>query len=132
MRGISFWLVIGILGFSASSVAGPEHYGLFIFVVSYGLFWFVLHSWMMHYFRVSQNFLVVRNHLAFWKNKAYRFKEIKEIVFETRDKMPNCLRVITKDFRSKLYPAGTLRDKTWLLMKDKFESHGITVRNECI
>jgi hypothetical protein len=64
--------------------------------------------------------------------KIYRNKDIKEIVFETRDKMPNCLRIITDDFRNKIYPAATLRDKTWLNLKTKLEAKGIIVRNECI
>jgi hypothetical protein len=42
------------------------------------------------------------------------------------------MRIITKDFRNKLYPAGTLRDKTWLEMKRQLELKGVTVRNECI
>ncbi len=86
----------------------------------------------MNYFQVSDNLFVVRNHNLFWKKKAYRITEIKEVVFETQGKMPNCLRVITKNFKNKLYPAGTLRDKTWLALKDKLESFDITVRNECI
>jgi hypothetical protein len=58
--------------------------------------------------------------------------DIKEVVYETQGKQPNCMRIITNDFRNKLYPAGTLRDKTWLDLKDKLEKKGITVRNECI
>jgi hypothetical protein len=58
--------------------------------------------------------------------------DIKEVVFETQGKQPNCMRIITKDFRNRLYPAGTLRDKTWLEMKRQLESNGVSVRNECI
>jgi hypothetical protein len=46
--------------------------------------------------------------------------------------MPNCLRIITKDFRNNRFPAATLRDRTWLLLQEQLEMKGIIVRNECI
>jgi hypothetical protein len=132
LRGISFWPLFVILVYALFFGAKTDQYSGLVIVVPFALFWFLFNAWLMNYFRVSENFIVVKNHLAFWKNNGYRLSDIKEVAFETRDKMPNCLRIITKDFRSKLYPAGTLRDKTWLEMKDKLESRGITVRNECI
>ena len=95
-------------------------------------FWFSFNSWLMHYFKVSDKYFVVKNHNFFWKTKAYLLSDIDEVVFETQGKMPNCLRVITKNFKSKMYPAGTLRNKTWLQLKDKLEQYHIKVRNECI
>jgi hypothetical protein len=86
----------------------------------------------MFYFKCSENYFVVKNHNLLWKNKIYRLSDINEIVFETQGKQPNCLRIITRDFKSELYPAGTLRDKTWLELKDKLEQHHVQVRNECI
>lgn len=97
-----------------------------------GLFWFFLNSYFMYYFKVSNSFFLIRNHNFFWVKKAYRIFDIKEIVYETQGNMPNCLRIITKDYRDKLYPAGTLRDKDWLNLKTTLESHKIKVRNECI
>jgi len=86
----------------------------------------------MHYFVLANDYFVVKNHNFIWLKKYYRLKDIKEIVFETQGKQPNCLRVITNDFRNKLYPAGTLRDKNWLELKEELEKKGISVRNECI
>lgn len=118
--------------------------GIFLFVLSKGkidaivpvfflfVFWFAITFWQMHYLKVSDRFLMVNNHILFWKRKIYRLSEIREVVFETHGKMPNCLRVITKDFRTIVYPAASLRDATWLALKDKLESHQIQVRNECI
>lgn len=106
--------------------------GLLIFFGAFGTFWFVLQSWLMHYFGLTKDFLIVRNHNFIWKAKIYRLSDIKEIVFETQGKQPNCMRIITNNYKNKLYPAGTLRDKTWLNLKDKLEANGVTVRNECI
>jgi hypothetical protein len=132
LRGISLWGLIGFFAFMQLTKGKTPSTGGWIFLIVFSTFWFVFHSWLMHYFKVSQTLFVVKNHNMVWKTKAYRLSDIKEIVFETQGKMPNCLRVITKDFRNKLYPAGTLKDKTWLELKDKLESQNIKVRNECI
>jgi len=133
LRGISLWGMIGFftyLFFSSKNKMTPTAFIIFFGV--FGAFWFTFNSYLMHYFVLSDNYFAIRNHNFIWKNKVYRIDDIKEIVFETQGKMPNCLRIITKDFRNKLYPAGTLREKMWLDMKDKLELKGITVRNECI
>jgi len=131
-RGITCWGLVGIMAFASVANFNNKGYsGAYIFAGTSSALWLVFHGWLMHNFKVSQNFLVIKDHIFFWQNTPFRFSDIKEVVFETRQKQPNSLRVITKDFHSKLYPAGTLRDKTWLLMKDKLESCGVKVRNEC-
>lgn len=132
LRGISLWGLIGFFAFMLFIKWQSPPIGLLIFFGAFGTFWFILHSWLMHYFGLTKDYLVVRNHNFIWKAKIYRLTDIKEVVFETQGKQPNCMRIITKDFRNKLYPAGTLRDKTWLEMKRQLESKGVTVRNECI
>lgn len=132
LRGISLWGLIGFFAFMLLSKWQSPPIGQLIFFGAFGTFWFILHSWLMHYFGLTKDYLVVRNHNFIWKAKIYRLTDIKEVVFETQGKQPNCMRIITNDFRNKLYPAGTLRDKTWLVMKRQLESKGVTVRNECI
>lgn len=132
LRGISLWGPIGFFIFLLNSKLQNPSVGLLIFFGAFGTFWFVLHSCLMHYFGLTKDYLIVRNHNFFWKVKIYRLTDIKEVVYETQGKQPNCMRIITNDFRNKLYPAGTLRDKTWLDLKDKLEAKGVTVRNECI
>lgn len=132
MRGISLWALICCFAYTPFSNTQNPPLAFLLFLGAFGTFWFVLNSWLMHYFSLANDYLIVRNHNFIWKKKTYRFSDIKEVVFETQGKMPNCLRVITKDFRNKLYPAGTLRDKTWLDLKDKLEARNVTVRNECI
>ena len=132
LRGISLWGLVGFFAYMILNNKRPITVGLMIFFFGFTTFWFIVHSYLMHYFQVSDNFFVVKNHNFFWKKKAYNIADIKEVVFETQGKMPNCLRVITKDFRNKLYPAGTLRDKNWFALKDKLETYNIKVRNECV
>jgi ABC-type multidrug transport system fused ATPase/permease subunit len=132
LRGISLWTVVGLFAYMIANNKGPNTVGLTLFFLGFSAFWFTFNSYLMHYFQVSDNFFVVRNHNFIWMKKAYNLSDIKEIVFETQGKTPNCLRVITKDFRNRLFPAGTLRDKNWFALKDQLESHKIKVRNECI
>ena len=133
LRGISLWGLIGFFTYLISSSKNKmPPIWLLIFFGVFGTFWFAFNSYLMHYFALSDKYFAIRNHNFIWKDKVYKVDDIMEIVFETRQKMPNSLRIITKDFRNTLYPAGTLRDKVWLDMKDKLELKGITVRNECI
>ena len=132
LRGISLW---GLIGFFTILIIGTEtsmKLGGVIFFSLLGAFWFLLHYWLMHYFELTRKFLIVRNHIFIWKMKIYDLSDIKEIVFETQGNQPNCMRIITNNFKNKLYPAGTLRDKTWLELKKRLETRGVKVRNECI
>ena len=132
LRGISLWGLIGLFIWGIIFKIDNPSLGLFLFFLGFSVFWFVLHSWMMHYFGLTKEYFVIRNHNYFWMQKIYRIDEIKEVVYESQGQQPNCLRIITKDFKNKLYPAGTLRDKTWLYLKKRLESNGIKVRNESI
>ncbi|MFT2010205.1 hypothetical protein ACMA1I_16135 [Pontibacter sp. 13R65] len=132
LRGISLWGLIGFfLYLMAVKMKLPPIGGL-LFFGAFGIFWFFLNSWLMHYFEVAEDYFVVRNHNLLWRQHIYRLSNMREVVFETQGKMPNCLRVITKDYRNNMYPAGTLRDSTWLELKERLEKEGVVVRNECI
>ena len=102
------------------------------FFIPFGLFWFAFNAYYMHYFELSKNYFVVRNHYFWWIKDIYKSSEIEIIVYESQGKQPNSLRIITKNYKRKLYPAGTLNDKKWLEMKTKLERQNIEVRNECI
>ena len=93
---------------------------------------FPVFSRMMHYFEISKVFFVIKNHYFFWKKTFYPISEIREVVYERQHKQPNRIRLITKDFKSKLYIAASLNNKIWLEMKTDLESKNIIVRNECI
>ncbi|RYD59524.1 MAG: hypothetical protein EOP56_01275 [Sphingobacteriales bacterium] len=115
-----FFLVIAIASVNLSM----------IFLVLFGALMFFILSMQMHFFKVSDKFLLVQNHNFFWRRKIYRLEDIKEAVFETQSKMPNSLRIITRDFKQGVYPAATLSDRTWLGLMDKLESKKIIVRDE--
>lgn len=86
--------------------------------------------YQLHYFVITDTQLIVKNHIWIWKNKIYQLDEIVEVAIETPHKRSISLRVIDKDFNSKLYPAGTLRDKTWKDFMNELVDRQIVVRNE--
>jgi hypothetical protein len=84
-------------------------------------------------FGVSDKYFIVRNPNLFWIKKIYRLDDIKEVVFEQQDSnMPYSLRIISVDFESDLYMAGTLRNKKWRQLQENLEDKNINVRNECV
>ncbi|MCL2435629.1 MAG: hypothetical protein FWD09_05775 [Lentimicrobiaceae bacterium] len=131
-RGIFFWPFICLLAFMFFAGIGRYPWGILIFPVTFGTAFFILLSWQIHYFGLTENSLIVRNHNYIWMAKIYPLLDIKEVVFEGLGNQAFSMRIITNDFRNKRYQAGTLRDKTWLYLKDKLEAKGIIVRNECI
>ena len=61
----------------------------------------------------------------------YRFSDIREVVFERQGQVSG-IRLITRDYKSRLYSAAPLRNKTWIKMKKRLENEGVKVRDEWI
>lgn len=94
-----------------------------------GLFYGLLGN-QLHYFYLDKNYLVVKNHVWPWVYQVYRINEIRQVVFEMPYKMSFSLRVITEDFQSKLYSAGSLRNKNWEALLKQLHDKRIDIRNE--
>jgi len=92
-------------------------------------FYFALGT-QMCYFKVSDKYLVIRNQFLPWYKRSYMLDEIRDIVFENPAKRSNCLRVNTRDFSSKSFSAGSLRDDTWKALGKRLDKAGIAVRSE--
>jgi hypothetical protein len=128
-RGLMIWgfiLFVLILPFRYSNRDPNGLIGIIVFC----FFWFLMNSIFMDYFGVSGHYLIVRNHHFFWKKKMYQLNDIREVTFETAGKMPNCLRVITMDYKTSLFKAGTLNNQKWRDLKQALEERKIKVRNE--
>jgi hypothetical protein len=99
----------------------PAHFiallPIIVFYIGFGL--------QLHYFFISNQRLIVKNHFIPWINKSYNIEDIAETNFETPRKRSKSLRITTKDFKSKLFAAGSLREKNWNELKDKLKSLGI-------
>jgi len=130
MKGIMLWLLLLLaLGMIIRSCITFNMKGVIVCTI-FSLIWMLLSSKRLFYFGVSDMLFIVRQHNFFWFKRIYRLSDIKEIVFESHYKMPYSLRVITNDYNSKLYYAGSLWSKKWLQLKDDLEKKDIKVRNE--
>lgn len=101
----------------------------FMFIISFFISYFAFGR-ELRYFYLSDSYLIIKHHLFPWSKKIFQVDEIKEVVLETPYRQANTLRVITKHFVSKKYTAGSLRDKTWKKLKQRFKSLEIPVRDE--
>ncbi len=101
-RGILLWLILSGLGFAAVNSIG--HPADLLFIASFGCLAFFGLSYFLYYFGISENYFIVRNHNFFWVKKLYRLTDIREVVFEQQDKWPNCVVVITNDFKTNFLP----------------------------
>jgi hypothetical protein len=126
MRGISLWGMLGYFIYSSLKLDSTDDNGFIRVLIC--LFWFFSHSSMMYYFKCSTTDFVIKNHIYFWVNKTYFIHEIEDVVFEQKGKLPNTLRIITKDFKNETYWASTLSDEHWLNLAQKLESLKIKVR----
>ncbi len=91
-----------------------------------------LFSFQMHYFVITADYLIVKNTIWFWVKDVYPLVDIREAIIETPHKRSTSLRIITYDFREKLYSAGSLRNKTWHELIDTLAKNRIHVRNESV
>ncbi|MEO8406225.1 MAG: hypothetical protein ABI480_16570 [Chitinophagaceae bacterium] len=91
---------------------------IFIFLIP-------LFGLQFHYFLISDRTLVVKNYLLPWVKKTYDLDDVIEANREKRYRQPYCLRISTRDFRSKKYAAASLQQQTWKRLKLKLISLGI-------
>lgn len=132
LRGILMWAALLFFPYLLLSDKNGMSTGGTIATIIVCTVWFTLTAFQMNYFKVTDRHLIIANHYLFRKKAAFAIQDIEELVFETRYKQPNLLRVITKDLRHEVFPAASLRDSHWLAFKAKMEGRGIIVRNECI
>jgi len=130
-RGIMAWSFPVFFGaWIIADHNGPNSRSVPVMVVSF--LWLVANSFFMYYFGVSDDFLIVKNHHFLWVRKIIPLADIKEVIFETQGKWPNCMRVVRRDFRTVLYPAGTLSDKKWRELLTVLRKNKVKVRNEIV
>jgi|GEM_PF-5601974 len=87
---------------------------------------------LVHYFQVGNEYLVIRNHIFFWKRRYFKLADIAEVSIDSLHNHPNFLKFSTRNFRTHRYFASTLRDKTWLALKDRLEERGVKVKDYVI
>ncbi|MFT3825634.1 MAG: hypothetical protein QM731_17070 [Chitinophagaceae bacterium] len=131
LYGISFFWVfaaVGIFRHPAPANGHPILAGS-VFLLIWAIFVIALGS-QLHYFLLSENYLVVKNHLFIWKKRIFPLADIREVIIETPYRRSTTLVIITKDFSQKKYAAGSLRNKTWKALRERLQAYRIPVTNE--
>ena len=120
------WLSVNTITFFLSSIpvitalilSGSEGYiFLSITVVA-----FLYYGWRMFYFQLSGDSIIIRNHYWVWYRKNYLIEDINTCILEPKTKgTSSALRIICRDFSSKSYKAGSLREKHWQALLDEIK-----------
>ena len=109
-----------------------EKYDKLLLIIFFSLILCFAFSSTMNYFIFTENHLIIKNSIWFWRKKIYDIENIKEIVIDMPFRSPICLRVITKDFNSKRYLVSSLRNSTWKNLKQYIIERKIPLRDEIL
>ena len=123
--GITIFMLSG-----ANSIFKPWR-GLFLLIpLLFCLLMFIGKGFQMNYFEIDFDKLSIRNHYFPWKKKEYDLRDIEEVGKEKQYRSSTGLRIITYEFQSKLYRAGSLRDHHWNELFNDLKSLGIKISSE--
>jgi hypothetical protein len=95
--------------------------------VMLGMYWFF--SYGLNYFQVTDEHLIIRNHVAFWYKKTYKLDDINKIHFGSESKMPTALILYTKDYKKRFFHADTLWKRHWKSLRDDLRSKKVKTGN---
>ena len=98
-----------------------------LFIITPFIMFYLGFGYQLNYFLISNKRFVVKNHLLPWIKKEFDISKIVVVNFEHPHKRSQALRITTSDFKSKIFYAGSLRDKNWIQLKEKLERLGITI-----
>lgn len=126
-NSLTFYVLCGV--FIYFIISRPESWApaSIVFTIPVAIVYFAVGS-QLNYFLLSGDELIIKNHFFPWKKHQYNLTEVREFVLERPYKSSKSLRVITKDFRDKLYPAGSLRSQHWLQLSTRIKELGIPLR----
>ncbi|MCS7005773.1 MAG: EbsA family protein [Cytophagales bacterium] len=115
-----FYLIVVII-FLIKLFNEQLSYLTLIFFVFFLCLWSAINIWLLNYFVIADNFLIIKNHFLFWKKHIEHIENIKEIAFERSNFQYRSVRIITRDYKSNLYPVPTLSKKILLKFKEALQ-----------
>lgn len=124
-------VVIGAFIFILYLVIDGKNFSLTTnLVFLFPLFLYFIFGIQMHYFMIENENLIIKNHFFFWKTRTFPLNEIWETNFETPYRGSRSLRILTKDYDSKLFGAASLKNKDWKELRKDLSNIGIPVRSD--
>lgn len=124
-------LVAGMaIGLTAlSSMKTVNHVSILVPLSITGIF-FLMFGFQMYYFKLVEGNLIVKNHYFPWINTSFRLEEIEQVHTEIPYRQSKGLRIITKQFDSKYYGAGSLGNNKWKELLADLKSIGIKTQED--
>ena len=124
-------LVVGMAIFMFISTKGKAKSEILILIpIGFIILLFLGVGTQMNYFLIDDGCLFIKNHYFPWVNKQVKLEDIVEVDIETPNKRSTGLRIITKDFKSKIYGAGSLRSGNWDDLLNELKLIGIPARDD--
>ena len=128
LRNISYLMIIAVM-FKVIIVKSLSWSDLilFIFLSCHT----VILIYFNYYFEMNDDYIVIKNHILFWKKTAYSTKDIREIVLRhggSQRGKPNSLKIILTDYKVKSYYATSINEKTWLKFAKDIKKLKIKIR----
>jgi hypothetical protein len=128
-RGLFLWTMVIMFMATLLVIEGNSSFFIKAFMVLVVLSFFLLFSFFMNYFLITDDYIVVKNHNICWKSRIIAFKDIREVLIEEDGKWPKTLVIHTRDYRKHEFPASTLRKKQWFSLWRALRRKGIEVVN---
>jgi len=117
-RFFSVYIFIGFLIFSFFVFNGQDFGIKIAFIILLPIIFFII-GWQQHYFMVSDNFLVVKNHWLLWRKLIIPINDITGIRSETLRKQETALVVTTGDYKTQRFQAGRLKQSDFSALIDE-------------
>jgi hypothetical protein len=83
----------------------------------------------MYFFEIKEQKLLIRNHYFPWIKTEYDLNNIEEVSKESPYRRSDGLRIITYEFKSKFFGAGSLRTGNWKELFEDLTALGIKTNN---
>lgn len=130
-----FLMMIMILGSGFIVLATKDSPDFWPISIGCGLMLLFVYCTMgnqLHYFHLDHQSIFIKNHWWPWVNDRVELQNIKEVIFEWPYRQSKSLRLITWDYQTKVYPAGSLRKKAWGNLESKLIDLKVPSRNETL
>jgi len=119
--GCSLWVFYGLIRSTHAS-------SMFWLPIAMTLLFYLFFGTQMNYFIIDGDNFIIRNHYFFWKNKIIKLSDIREVTTETPYRRSRSLRILSGIYDSKLFGAGSLRDRNWDDLLKDLKSIGVAVK----
>jgi hypothetical protein len=84
----------------------------------------------MNYFLIDDGYVIIKNHYFPWQFIKFSLNDIESVDIETPYRRSTGLRILFRNFKSKIYGAGTLRDHNWKDLLNDLKLIGIPARDD--